>query len=190
MYSRRDRAFYVSTLCFSGSVSEVDVWKSRDDGATWSPPVRLNDDNTVNSQFNPAIALDQTTGAVAVSWYDCRSDLGTGGPGDTDGIPNDDAQIWASDSTDGGSTFAPNFQVSQGASNAADTGTSFDYGDYTHAAFDAGSFYPAWSDDSNSTGTNPDGALHHLDLYTARVVIPSRPSRLGAPWRLVGHLPS
>jgi hypothetical protein len=140
-------------------------------GASWSPPVRLNDDRTTNSQFNPSIALDQSNGNVAMSWYDCRVDLGTGGPGDTDGIPNDDAQIWATFSTDGGASLAPNFQVSRGASNAADTGTSFDYGDYTHAAFQSGAFYPTWSDNSNTTGTNPDGTLHHLDLYTARIAI-------------------
>ena len=44
-------------------------------------------------------------------------------------------------------------------------------GDYTHAAFQSHAFYPAWSDNSNSTGDNPDGTLHQLDLYTAKVVI-------------------
>ena len=48
----------------------------------------------------------------------------------------------------------------------------FDYGDYTHVAFQAHLFYPAWSDNSNSTGDNPNGTLRKLDLYTARVVIP------------------
>ena len=40
VYSRRDRAFYVSTLCFNGPVSEVDVWRSADDGATWTPATK------------------------------------------------------------------------------------------------------------------------------------------------------
>jgi len=144
---------------------------SDDAGATWTPPVRLNDDHTANSQFMPAIALDQSTGDVAVSWYDSRNDLGTGGPGDTDGVPNDDAQIWATYSTDGGVSFAPNFQVSAGTFNAPDAQSSFDYGDYTHAAFQSHSFYPAWSDNSDSTGQNPDGTLHQLDLFTAKVTI-------------------
>src|SRR5207244_5093949 len=55
-----------------------------DDGATWSAPVRVNDDHTRNSQFLPKIALDETSGNIAVVWYDARSDLGNGGPGDTD----------------------------------------------------------------------------------------------------------
>src|SRR5713101_3315769 len=51
---------------------------SDDNGTTWTPPARLNDDHTANSQFNPAIAVDQSTGDVAASWYDCRNDLGLG----------------------------------------------------------------------------------------------------------------
>jgi hypothetical protein len=145
---------------------------SDNNGATWSPAVKVNDDHTVNSQFNPSIAVDQTDGNVALSWYDCRNDLGMGGSGDTDGIPNDDTQIWAAYSTNGGASFVPNFRVSAGTNNAPDAQSFFDYGDYTHAAFDAHLFYPAWSDNSNSTGQNPDGRLHQLDLFTARVVIP------------------
>jgi hypothetical protein len=143
---------------------------SDDGGATWTAPDRLND-HTANSQFMPAIALDQATGDVAVSWYDCRNDLGTGGAGDTDGVPNDDAQIWATYSTDGGAAFVPNFQVSAGTFNAPDAQSFFDYGDYTHAAFQSNRFYPAWSDNSDSTGENPDGTLHQLDLFTAKVHI-------------------
>jgi hypothetical protein len=152
--------------------TDIMLQHSDDDGATWSPAAKLNDDHTSNSQYDPAIALDQTSGVLAVSWYDTRNDLGTGGSGDTDGVPNDDFQIWATDSTDGGATFAPNFQVSQGTSNAIDANSFFDVGDYTHAAFVSGTFWPAWSDNSNSTGDNPDGTLHQLDLYTAKVPIP------------------
>ena len=145
---------------------------SGDNGATWTAPARLNDDHTATSQFMPAIAVDQTTGDLAISWYDSRNDLGSGGPGDTDGIPNDDAQMWATYSTNGGVTFAPNFQVSVGTFSAPDAQSFFDYGDYTHAGFASHRFYPAWSDNSNSTGDNPDGTLHQLDLYTASVTIP------------------
>ena len=151
--------------------TDIMLQHSDNNGATWSAPVKLNDDATANSQFNPAIALDPSSGAVGISWYDARADRGTGGAGDTDGIANDDAETWATYSTDGGTTFAANFQVSQGASNAIDTASSFDYGDYTHAAFQSGVFIPAWSDNSNSTGDNPDGAHSKLDLYIARVVV-------------------
>jgi hypothetical protein len=152
--------------------TDIELQHSDDNGATWSAPVKLNDDHTLNSQYDPAIALDQTTGNLALSWYDTRNDLGTGGSGDTNGIPNDDFQIWGTDSTDGGATFAPNFQVSRGTSNAVDANTFFDIGDYTHAAFVDGTFWPVWSDNSNSAGGNPDGTLHQFDLYTAAIPIP------------------
>jgi hypothetical protein len=152
--------------------TDIYVRHSDDGGATWSAGVRVNDDATTNSQFLPKIALDPTTGDLAVVWYDSRNDLGTGGPGDTDGIANDDAQFWAAFSTNGGVSFGPNMQLSAGTSNSHDSGNGIDYGDYTGLSFYAGTAHPAWSDNSNSTGTNPDGALHQLDIYTAAV---SRP---------------
>ena len=146
---------------------------SNDNGATWSPAVKLNDDHTVNSQYNPAIALDQSSGDVAVSWYDTRNDLGSGGSGDTDGVPNDDFQIWATDTPrTAGRRSRRTSASARGTSNAVDANSFFDTGDYTHAAFQSGAFWPAWSDNSNSTGDNPDGTLHQFDLYTAKVPVP------------------
>jgi BNR/Asp-box repeat protein len=149
--------------------TDVYVRHSDDGGATWGAGVRVNDDTTGNSQFLPKISLDPTTGDLAVIWYDSRNDLGTGGPGDTDGIPNDDAQFWGAFSTNGGASFGPNIQISAGTSNSHDSGNGIDYGDYTGLSFYGGTAHPAWSDNSNSTGTNPDGALHQLDIYTAAV---------------------
>jgi hypothetical protein len=167
------RAYLVWTQETPGETDNTDIMlqHSDDNGATWSPAIKVNDDRTANSQYDPSIALDESTGALALSWYDTRNDLGTGGSGDTNGIPNDDFQIWATDSTNGGASVAPNFQVSRGTSTAADANSSFDIGDYTHAAFVGGTFWPAWSDNSNSLGNNPDGTLHQLDLFTAKVPI-------------------
>jgi hypothetical protein len=168
------RVYLVWTQETPGETDDTDIMvqHSDDDGTTWSPAVKVNDDATTNSQYDPSIALDEATGTLALSWYDTRSDLGAGGSGDTNGIPNDDFQIWATYSSNGGASFAPNFRVSRGTSNAVDADTFFDVGDYTHAAFAGGTFWPAWSDNSNSTGNNPDGTLHQFDLYTAKVSIP------------------
>ena len=168
------RVYLVWTQEVQGDKDDTDIMlqHSDDNGATWSPAIRVNDDRTSNSQYDPAIALDEATGTLALSWYDTRNDLGTGGSGDTDGIPNDDFQIWATDSSNGGASVVPNFRVSRGTSNAVDANSGFDVGDYTHAAFAGGTFWPAWSDNSNSTGNNPDGTLHQFDLYTAKVPIP------------------
>jgi len=148
--------------------TNIYVRYSDDNGSTWSEGVRVNDDNGTNSQFMPKISLDQTTGNIAVMWYDSRADLGTGGPGDTDGLPNTDAQFWGSFSTNG-TSFTPNFQVSAGTSNSHVSGNHIDYGDYDGLSFYGGVAHPAWSDNSNSTGNNPDGTLNKLDIYTAAV---------------------
>src|SRR5205823_4387899 len=112
--SHNGRVYVIWTEEIRNESNNTDIMlqHSDDNGATWSPAVKLNDDHTANSQYNPAIALDQASGDVAVSWYGTRNDLGTGGSGDTDGVPNDDFQIWATSSTDGGATFAPNLRIS------------------------------------------------------------------------------
>ena len=151
--------------------TDVMVQHSDDDGVTWSAPVRVNDDSGATSQFDPKIAIDQTTGNVAVAWYDCRNDTGGGKPGDTNGIPNDDAMIYAAVSTDGGATFGPNIRVAAAVSNSADAHWDLDFGDYEGLAFDSGSLYPVWADNSNSTKDNPDGRFHELDVSTARLTV-------------------
>jgi hypothetical protein len=167
------RVYLVYTLEQKNESDNTDILVrySDDGGATWSAPVRVNDDSTVNSQFLPKISLDPITGRIAVVWYDARNDLGTGGAGDTDGVPNDDAQLWGAFSNDG-RTFTSNTQISAGTSNSHDAHNGIDYGDYMGLSFFGGIAHPAWADNSNSTGNNPDGTLQQLDEYTAAVSAP------------------
>src|SRR5438105_9462000 len=81
---------YVSEEPQESNDMDIQMRYSDDNGATWSNSVRVNDDATTTSQFNPRVSLDPTTGNVAVGWYDCRNDKGDHGPGDTNGVPNDD----------------------------------------------------------------------------------------------------
>ncbi|MFN7920089.1 MAG: hypothetical protein U0Q16_08335 [Bryobacteraceae bacterium] len=137
---------------------------SDDLGTTWSAAVRVNDDAGANSQFLPRISLDQTTGMVAVNWYDARNSA-----------LNDTAQFYGAFSTDNGATFGANFAISAGTSNQANstaTGRKLDYGSYTGAAFDGGKLVPVWADNSNSTADNPNGATQ-FDVYTAIVHAPA-----------------
>jgi hypothetical protein len=168
------RVYLVYTFEVKNNSNNMDIFvrHSDDDGKTWSAPVRVNDDHTKNSQFLPKISLDPTTGNIAVVWYDCRNDTGQGGQGDTDGIPNDDAQLWGAFSTDGGKTFTANIQISAGTSNSHDSRNGIDYGDYSGLSFFEGIAHPTWSDNSNSVGGNPNGKLHQLDIYTAAVPVP------------------
>jgi hypothetical protein len=150
---------------------DIMVQLSDDDGATWSTVVKVNDDVGTTSQFNPRMSLDPTTGNVAVAWYDARNDLGDHGRGDTNGRPNDDAMTYGSVTKDGGVTFQPNVRISQGVSNSAAAQNGIDYGDYEGLAFYGGVYFYVWADNSNSTNDNPDGTLHELDIYTARVKV-------------------
>src|SRR5258708_1264828 len=79
------RVYMVYTGEHPNESNNMDIYvrHSDDGGATWSAAVRVNDDNTTNSQFLPKISLDPTSGDLAVVWYDSRNDLGTGGPGRT-----------------------------------------------------------------------------------------------------------
>jgi hypothetical protein len=173
------RAYVVFTQAPNPNSSATSIveYFSDDDGSTWNGPVPVSIDPGANSKFLPNVSVDEATGAIGVAWYDARMDLGNGGPGDTDNIPNDDAQLWGAVSTDGGQTFSPNFPISAGTSNSNDSeppgafSRPLGYGDFNTSDFTAGRFYRIWADNSNSTGDNPDGKLKKMDLYTAPVTV-------------------
>src|SRR5262249_14347002 len=139
--------------------TDIYVRYSDDNGATWSERVRVNDDTGTRSQFLPAIALDQTTGNVAVTWYDSRNSSGA--------TLNITAQVFGSVASDGGLTWSPNVQIGAGTSNGRQA--DFEWGDYDTMDFYGGVFYRTWADNSNSTSDNPDSIWSSMDLYTAQV---------------------
>jgi Ca2+-binding RTX toxin-like protein len=142
--------------------TDIYVRHSDNDGATWSAAVKVNDDGTSTSQFLPYLAVDETTGNLIVTWYDARGDT----------FNNEDVQYWGAISEDGGATFTPNFQISEGSSFAGSViDPGFEFGDYSWVAFTHGLALPVWADNSNSTGNNPDGTGSGLDIYTARVEV-------------------
>jgi len=165
-FNNRIYLVYTDETVNENNDTDILMRTSTDDGATWSAPVRVNDDATTNSQFLPYVALDSTTGTVAVGFHDCRNDNGVPGPGGTNMIPNDDAEYFGTFSTDGGVTWAPNRRLSGGFSNAAAAGNGVDYGDYVGQSALAGKLYTLWADNANCDGTNPNGTLHAFDLYS------------------------
>ncbi len=158
---------YTDRPSTSSTDTDIKVRFSDNNGATWSIPTRVNDDDVGDgkSQFLPAIAVDQATGDVAVTWYDTRNS----------GADNNTTQVFGSASLDGGATWLANAQISTGTSNASAVDPGFDYGDYDLMDFHNGVFYRTWADNSNSTGDNPDGTSS-LDIYTAKVSISTPPT--------------
>jgi Ca2+-binding RTX toxin-like protein len=143
--------------------TDIYVRHSDDDGAHWSSAVKVNDDGGSTSQFLPYLAVDPTTGNLIVTWYDARNDP----------VNDEDVQYWGAISEDGGATFTPNFQISEGTSSALTSldPFGFEFGDYSWVSFTHGLALPVWSDNSDSAGNNPDGSGSGLDIYTARIEV-------------------
>jgi hypothetical protein len=82
---------------------DIKLQWSSDQGATWSSWVRVNDDaNTQYShQWFPAIWCEKTTGKLYIKWYDTRENPASYTTG-----------VWATYSTTGGVSFAPNQRIS------------------------------------------------------------------------------
>jgi hypothetical protein len=69
IYSRRDAAFYVSTLCFftTSPISEVQVWKSVDGGATWTASTIASiaiTNRSADGTIDPSVFYDKELMAV------------------------------------------------------------------------------------------------------------------------------
>src|SRR5882724_3829903 len=139
---------------------------SDDTGATWSnPPIRVNDDATNRAQFLPRIATNPLSGNIAVCWHDARNSAG-----------NNTMQVFCTIATPTGAspTFMANAQIGDGVSTGAGSSPpaagqlDIQFGDYAGLAYFQGLAHPAWADNSNSTGDNPNTTTRY-DAYTDRV---------------------
>jgi len=125
-----------------GKHGDIAFSRSTDGGATWSAPLRVNDDPLANGidQFMPAIAV-APDGAIGVSWYDRRVNPGS--------YLYD---TFYSQSTDGGLTWSANQRVSDASSdpmvgaNAEGVG---DLGEYRSMALAPDYAISAWLDSRN-----------------------------------------
>jgi hypothetical protein len=151
----------------SSNDTDIFVMYSTDGGATWGPRIKVSDDTSGKSQFNPAIAVDQTTSFVAITWWDCRNS-----PADNS------AQIYGTVSVHRGRSWEPNVQIGAGLSSGIAAG-SFNFGDYDLMDYNNGRFYRSWGDNSNpSQITPPNSSTTAMDAATARVdvSVPGPPS--------------
>ncbi len=111
--------------------------------------MKVKDDTGNATQIMPALALDQTTGAVAATWFDTRDDAS-----------RLSVRSSSSVSVDGGATWSANVPLSPGSSNQSGATPppptrDTDFGDYTGSVFLGGRLVTAWPDNSNSTGDDP-----------------------------------
>jgi Secretion system C-terminal sorting domain len=87
----------------NGNKPDIKLQWSSDYGATWSTWVRVNDNANPeqSDQWYPAVWCDVATGTLYIKWYDTR-----------EGPANYTTGVWATYTTDGGATFAPNQRIS------------------------------------------------------------------------------
>ncbi len=90
---QRSGRIYLTWLDAADGFYRVMAASSTDAGATWSPPVRVDPNESETDASNPVIAVDGR-GTVGVAWYDRRAD------------PSDGCyQLFFAASEDGGATF-------------------------------------------------------------------------------------
>jgi hypothetical protein len=108
---------------------------SDNDGATWSAPIRVNDDATTRSQFLPKIAVNPLSGNVGVCWHDARNSA-----------TNTAVEIFCSIATRLPATpaFMANVRISDAASTS-NGGGGMDFGDYSGLAYFQGRLHPIWA---------------------------------------------
>jgi hypothetical protein len=169
--AKRGRLYvaYTDAPTTTSSNTTIYVRYSDDNGATWSPRVQVNHDTgATTSHFLPALALDPSTGNLAVAWLDTRTSP-TPPPAPN---PNTAAQVYVSVSDDGGATFATEILVSSRTPMTAANG-QWDFGDYFSVTYSGGNVYPAFPD--NSAFLQPNNPDSSFDIAVARVVASASP---------------
>jgi hypothetical protein len=118
------------------------IWftRSTNGGRTWEPARKVNDQATVNDQFNQALAVDEATGKVAIVYYDTAGDPA-----------RRQVHLWYQSSADGGAAWSAPFQVTTAPTDegarGAEVGNQF--GDYNGLSGFGGLFFPSWTDRRN-----------------------------------------
>ncbi len=132
-------AIWVEREAGGGVNRDVFASVSADQGASWSAPVKVNDDLPRIDQVMPWISVDGS-GTVGAAWYDYRNWPGM-----------NTVDFYAARSTDGGASFGPNFRVTTAPSSWFTPATIIpNFGDYASCAGEGSGFYPAWADSRNN----------------------------------------
>jgi subtilisin-like proprotein convertase family protein len=134
--------------------------QTADGGVTWSSPVRINADATLNDQWQPVIAVSPDGTTLFTSWYDRRLDPA-----------NSLIDVYARHATILGNTvtFTGDYRITQSSFPVArgqDPNVNSVYmGDYDVAAADNMSFYRTWGDNRLADAAH----THQPDVRLARV---------------------
>jgi hypothetical protein len=149
---------YLDSSSPSSPDTKVYIRYCGDYGQTWSPPIQVTDDPGSKSKFNPAIAVDQTTSRVALTWYDCRNSP-----------DNNTAQIYGGMSNYTPISFSPNFMIAAQPSDGTNSPFGFNFGDYDTMDCYHGIMFRSWADNRSPLTPPYVGDGNQFNLATARV---------------------
>jgi uncharacterized repeat protein (TIGR01451 family) len=149
----------------TGDVIDIFYRRSADNGLTWEPEIRLNDDATDSDNFMPTLSVGDDDTLVA-TWYDRRLD------------PNNLLfDFYMTASYDGGLTWEPNTRLSDFSSPVyIDPNMAACYhGDYDQQVQFNNKAYIVWADDRNIQNGHNDPDiwfdLHPLGALTTTLEI-------------------
>ena len=157
----RRGAVYVAWADAPGGTMHINFASSFDGGASWVGPTQLDLGNH-NDAWEPALAVDQSTGALIVAWYDRRDDPA-----------NKLTNVYVTESYDGGLSFLP--VAMRVTSRPTDpTLDCFGTGSYMGLAAANGTAHPVWSDTRNGinqifTAAVSESALGSVLLRSSNV---------------------
>lgn len=123
----------------ASSTCKTRIWfaRSTDGGTTWSAAKMINNQSSLNDQFNQALAVDESTGRIAIIYYDTVGDS-----------TRKKTNVYYQTSADGGVTFSAAVKVTTAQTDetvaGADSGNQ--YGDYNSLSGWASKFLPSWTD--------------------------------------------
>lgn len=127
----------------AGSPCKTRIWFSRstNGGTSWSAPVKINAQSSLNDQFNPWLAVDPTSGKVGIMYYDTVADPG-----------RKQVHIYFQSSSDHGATWSAPLQVTTAPTDETTAGanTVDQFGDYNGMAAFLARFLPIWTDRRNN----------------------------------------
>jgi hypothetical protein len=119
----------------AASTCKTRIWvaRSTDGGTTWSAPVMINNQASLNDQLNQWMGVDETTGRLAIIYYDTVGDP-----------TRQTTNVWYQTSADNGVTWSAAVKITTAASAS---GTQ--YGDHNGLSIHAGKVLPVWTDGRN-----------------------------------------
>jgi hypothetical protein len=160
--------------------------ESTDGGRKWSKPVQVNDDQTTNDQWSPALAVTPDGSHVGLFWYDRRLDPGN----------NLIVRFGAIGTVSGHTvTFGANFRITDVSFPPAFGQDPLDppyyVGDYDMATADNVYFYTTWGDNRLADAfhaNQPDVRLAKVPVGWAGAV--SAPAALAGPGGALASRPA